>query len=233
VDTNHDVQGNPNLSPEDGHTYSLDVNKPYKIGSTQTTSSLKVFYNDISDQITLSVVNEVPLKYQYINVERFKSKGFTWANEFQVGKFTANAGLSYIGRYNQLEKEAEDSEKFLYSTEINTNLTHSIEKANLLVGLFYKHTGKIEQYVLDSETDKYRKGKTDAFDWLDLTLTWTATKNIQIAGGAKNILDITNVRTTSGSSGGHTSAPTNVGLAYGRSYFLRATYSFNRNNNSN
>lgn len=233
VDVNHDVQGNPNLSPEDGHTYSLDVNKPYRIGSTQITSSLKVFYNDISDQITLSVVNEVPLKYQYINVERFKSKGFTWANEFQVGRFTANAGLSYIGRYNQLEKEAEDSEKFLYSTEINTNLTYSIEKANLLVGLFYKHTGKIEQYVLDSETKKYRKGKTDAFDWLDLTLTWTASKNIQIAGGAKNILDITNVRTTSGSSGAHTSAPTNVGLAYGRSYFLRATYTFNRNNNPN
>jgi outer membrane receptor for ferrienterochelin and colicins len=229
VDVNHDVQGNPNLSPEDGHTFSFDLNRQYKIGKVQTTSSLKAFYNDISDQITLSVVSEVPLKYQYINVERFKSKGFTLANEFQVGKFTANAGLSYIGRYNQLKEEAAQSENFLYSAEINTNVTYSIEKANLLVAFFYKHTGKIEQYVLDATTNEYRKGKTDAFDWLDLTLTWTATKSIQIAGGAKNILDITNVQTTASSSGAHTSAATNVGLAYGRSYFLRATYTLNKN----
>lgn len=226
VDANHDVQGNPNLNPEDGNGISVDLKQNLSIGEAVGFSTLKVFRNDIQDQITLGVVQQNPLRFQYINIDRFKSKGISFNNRFEFARVTVYAGASYIGRFNQLSEDEDTLEDFLFSAEINLNATYSFTKPNLDVALFYKHTGPVNQYVLDDESGDFRLGTTDSFNWFDFTTTWNLSEHFQFRGGIRNIFNITDVNTNSGEAGAHADAPTSVGLTYGRSYFLRATYTF-------
>lgn len=226
VDANHDVRGNPDLIPEDGYGASLDLKKTTQFGKVITSNTLKVFYNDVSDQITLGIVNQNPLQFRYINIERFKSKGISLSNRLVWNQLELMAGFSYIGRFNDFSEEDSDLAEFLYSPEFNFNATYILSKPNLRFAAFYKHTGRVEQYVLDDETNTFRKGKTNAFNWLDFTTTWSATQHLEFQGGARNILDLRDIQTTTGQAGAHSDAPTSVGLTYGRSYFLRASYIF-------
>ncbi|MEL7005430.1 MAG: TonB-dependent receptor, partial [Bacteroidota bacterium] len=141
-------------------------------------------------------------------------------------QLTLNVGVSYIGRYNQFHEDEDELQEFLYSPEANFNATYSLRQPNITFALFYKHTGAVEQYVFDSEINDFRKGKTNSFNWLDYTTTWRPTDHISIQGGVKNILNLTDINTTSGTAGAHSDAPVNVGLTYGRSYFLRLGYTF-------
>lgn len=225
VDANHDVRGNENLVPEDGYGGSLDLKRRSRLATGWSTTNFKIFYNDISDQITLGVVNEQPLQFQYINIDRYKSKGFTISNQFAFQRFSLNAGFSLIGRYNDFNEEDDQLVAFLYAPEVNLNATVNWPSLNLTTAFFYKQTGRVEQYVL-GENDEFVKGKTDAFNWLDFTTTWNPVKKIQITGGVRNIFNIANVQTTAGTAGAHSAAPTAVGLSYGRSYFLRLAYNF-------
>ncbi len=226
VDANHNVQGNTNLDPEDGHGLSIDLKQNLSIGEAVGFSTLKIFRNDIQDQISLAVVNQTPLRFQYINIDRFKSKGVSFSNRFEFANITVNAGVSYIGRFNQLSEDEESLEDFLYSTEVNLNATYTFTKPRISLALFYKHTGPVNQYVLDDTSGDFRQGTTHSFNWLDYTTTWNLSDHIQFRGGIRNIFNITDVNTNSGEAGAHSDAPTTVGLTYGRSYFLRATYTF-------
>lgn len=225
VDSNHDVQGNPDLKPEDGHSLSLDLKMPVHLGSTQYTPSLQVFYNDIRDQITLSVISTSPLKYRYINVDRYKTRGITFSNAFQLGDLMANAGVSVMGRYSKFD-ETDLTDKFLYSVQANLNLTYLIRPLNLTVATYFKHTGKVLQYVQSSTDDDYYRGATDPYNWLDLTFTWSPVSAISVSTGAKNIFDVTNVTTSAVAASAHSEAPTSTGISYGRSYFVRLVYDF-------
>ena len=226
VDANHDVQGNANLNPEDGHGISIDLKQHLYLGEAVGFTTLKVFRNDIQNQIALAVVNQAPLRFQYINIDRFKSKGVSFSNRFEFANLAVNAGISYIGRFNQLSEDEESLDDFLFSTEVNLNATYTFTKPNVSLALFYKHTGPVNQYVLDDESGEFRQGTTDSFNWLDFTTTWNLSDHIQFRGGIRNIMNITDVNTTSGEAGAHSDAPTAVGLTYGRSYLLRAAYTF-------
>lgn len=227
VDANHNVTGNPNLDPEDGFGASMDVKKNMQIGALLGSSSVKVFYNDLKDQITLGVINQNPLQFRYINVERFKSKGVSISNRIEWRNWVFNAGFSYIGRFNRFSQDNEGLNQFLFAPEINANSTYTFKEPRVSLALFYKHTGSVEQYVQDSDApDGFRKGTTNAFNWLDFTTSWKLKNHLELQGGVKNILNLRDINTTSGQAGAHSAAPTSVGLTYGRSYFLKATYNF-------
>lgn len=226
VDANHDVQGNANLDPEDGNGVSLDLKQNFSFGESVGFTTFKIFRNDIQDQIALAVVSDAPLRFQYINIYRFKSKGISFNNRFELPNLTINAGASYIGRFNQLSEDEDSLKDFLFSTEVNLNATYTFNAPKVSLALFYKHTGPVNQYVLDDESGDFRQGTTDSFNWLDYTTTWNLSDHIQFRGGIRNIFNITDVNTTSGEAGAHSDAPTAVGLTYGRSYFLRVAYTF-------
>ncbi len=225
VDTNHDVQGNDQLDPEDGHSLVIDIKKNNKLPSGNLSLNLKAYYNDITDQITLGIVNESPLRYQYINIDRFKSKGLSFLQNLSLGKFSVNTGISWIGRLNSISELPDNLDQFLYTTEINGNISYAIPAINLSFAAFYKHTGAVEQYIQSDNEGEFIKGKTDSFDWLDATTTWNR-GSFSVSTGVKNILNITDVNTTAGQAGTHTGAATTVGRSYGRSYFIKMAYKF-------
>ena len=226
VDANHDVQGNPDLNPEQGYGYSIDLKYTGKINSAKLTSSLKAFYNDIQDQVTLTVVSEVPLRFKYINVDQYQSMGFTLTNGWTQDQLSVNGGVSMIGRLNRLNSVSTDQkhDEFLFSPEYNFNVIYTLTNPNLAFSAFYKRTGKKEQ-LAEAGDGQIEKRMIEGFDWLDITLGWKVGGSVGIDMGVKNVFNLTRITSTAESGGAHSSAPSSRGLAYGRSYFVKLSYS--------
>ncbi|MEM9858336.1 MAG: TonB-dependent receptor [Bacteroidota bacterium] len=225
VDANHHQVGNPNLTPEDGMGFSLDLKKRYHLASTNLSSSLKVFYNRIEDKISFEQFNEQPPKFRRLNVDLFQTVGFTLRNELRLNKLTGTLGFSYIGRYNELRNDRDYLPKvFFYSPEVNASATYTWNNPNISISTFYKYTGREQRYV--NRGNDSVLGEIDAFNWWDANVTWCLNKNLSFQSGVKNILNITDINSTAQAEGAHSAAATTVGLTYGRSYFLKATFDF-------
>ncbi|MEM1001467.1 MAG: TonB-dependent receptor [Bacteroidota bacterium] len=225
VDANHHFVGNPELTPEDGIGYSLDLKKRYQIASGNLSSSLKVFYNRIEDKISSEQFSQEPPKFRLLNVDLFQTKGITLRNELRFNKISGALGFSYIGRYNEMLNDTEDlPEEFFYSPEVNASVTYTWDSPNISLSTFYKYTGREQRYV--SRGGDAVLGEIDAFNWWDANVTWRLNKNLSFQSGVKNILNVTDVNSTAQAEGGHSAAATSVGLTYGRSYFLKATFDF-------
>lgn len=227
VDANHNLQGNPNLSPEDAKSFSFDTKYKPKIGHKFVfETSAKVFYNKVKDKISMALVDKNINAYKYINIHAFESKGVTVQQKISGGRVRFRAGFSYTGLRSDLRStNTERPTEFLYGTELNSALMYSMRKPKLDWALFYKRTGKKEQFYRNNKGE-YKKGRIAPFNWLDFTLGFSPLKHLKITAGARNLLNITNISTTAGQAGAHSSAATSIGLSYGRSYFLRIGFRF-------
>ncbi|MEM7108866.1 MAG: TonB-dependent receptor [Bacteroidota bacterium] len=225
VDANHHQVGNPDLTPEDGIGFSLDLKKRYQIAFGNFSSSLKVFYNRIEDKISLEQFNEQPQKFRLLNVDLFQTKGITLRNELRFNKLSGALGFSYIGRYNEMLNNTEDlPEEFFYSPEVNASVTYTWDSPNISLSTFYKYTGREQRYV--NRGNDTVLGEIDAFNWWDANVTWRLNQKLSFQSGVKNILNITDINSTAQTEGAHSAAATTIGLTYGRSYFLKATFDF-------
>ncbi len=229
VDANHDVTGNENLLPEDIFGTFIAIKKKIKLNGFDLNNSLTVYYNDVSNRISLAVINNEPLQFQYINIDEFKSKGLRFNHTLLFKKWTVNSGFSYNGRRRSITNVTQGADAFLFSSEFNFNATYHLVKDQLKLALFYKRTGRDEQFrVDDAAPEGFVKGRIEAFNQLDFTSTLQFSNRIQLTTGIRNIFNVTDVNSSVQSAGAHTPAPTTIGRSYGRSYFLRANYTFNR-----
>ncbi|MEM6829750.1 MAG: TonB-dependent receptor plug domain-containing protein [Bacteroidota bacterium] len=227
VDANHFVIGTPDLAPENGLGVHLDLKKRFNTSQDrQFNSSFKLFYNRIEDKIAIARFAVNPDRFRYLNVDLFMTQGVSWVNEVRLSsRLSGTFGFSYIGRYNELLNEVEDlPETFFYSPEANLILNYHFEKPGISLATFYKHTGSVQQYA--SQDGQFVLGEVSAFNWLDTNITWRASNLFSLQSGVKNILDITDIRSTAESDGAHSGAANSRGLTYGRSYFLKATFNF-------
>ncbi|MNY52901.1 TonB dependent receptor [compost metagenome] len=70
-----------------------------------------------------------------------------------------------------------------------------------------------------------------AYHMADLTLNKTINKYLTINAGARNLFDVTRLRTKGPAAGAHTAAASNP-FGFGRSYFLGLTMHWSKNNNN-
>ena len=79
VDINHNIHGNQQLQAESSHNFQFDVT--YKIVKGQRITSLEggMFFNQISDMISLAQTSTNNLTFTYVNIGEFRSQGLELA----------------------------------------------------------------------------------------------------------------------------------------------------------
>lgn len=230
-DASHSINGNQNLKAEYSNSftafavYQFIERKHFRINAT-----LGSFYNIFHDLIDTGVDPQNKSQTTYLNVHLFKTQGLTLENKIFYRNLQATLGASYIGRYNQFsDDETTHLPSFTWSSEINTNLLYTLPKMGASVNLFYKYTGKKPIYELPSGTTVPTLAETAGFHLLDLTVSKTISKYINLIGGAKNIFNITSLNNTSSNVGGGHSTGGSVPMSYGRSYFLGLNIQWSKN----
>lgn len=231
VDSNHDIQGNPDLKPEEGMTISLNGEKKintssgwnFKIGASGTYLKLK-------NRIELGLINQSPLKYKYINIDNFESYLFDANFRAQKNNFTVAANVSYYGIAKELKEGGVVSPNDLfYTLEANLSANYTIPKINTTLSLYYKYTGKTQMYVLVSDitSSNFVIGERNDFSMMNFIVSQPFYKNhFEISVGVKNIFDVSSVRDTTINGTAHNAADSALNLFYGRSYFARLNYNF-------
>lgn len=242
VDSNHNVQGNPNLVPEQSTSYELSFKRSCLFDSgAQIGNNLAVTYMDVDDRIDMVLTQVVPTQsYQYVNINKYKMWNISTTEQYSYKNWNVQVGAALVGISRKLDLAAlnvSSDDKFLYSLRLNSSISYNIPKWNTLVALFYKYNGEQQQFIAGTDTDgstKFFLSEIKPYSWMDASVRKLFFKNqLEVTVGARNLFDITNVQTIQnggGSTGGaHGSSSADLLLGYGRSYFIKLTYNLNFN----
>lgn len=233
VDSNHDVQGNQELKPENGYSAFLNLKKQSWFTGFSMTNALKLSYIDVNDKIDLAIVNTSPLQYQYINIDAYRLWGLTTDNSIKKDNWTFNLGATLQGISRIANNEANAENDFLYSFQLNTSGTYLIEKWDTALTLLLKYNGKQQDYFATGTDGNgnsvFTKSTTNAYGWLDASVKKSFfNKALEATLGGRNLLDVTKVSVSDAMSGGtHGGNNNNLLLGYGRSYYLKLSYNLN------
>jgi len=230
-DASHSITGNPDLKAETSNSFngSLDwktqVNPTWKISTV-----LGAFYNDVKDRIAYGQdPNDIQVTTLF-NVERYKTTGLTLNQSHAFRNLTANVGFSYIGRYNLLSEAQAQVPEMSWTPEVNTNLTYQILPWKTTATLYYKWTGALPGYETVTDADGNRAATEimlDGYHWMDISFKKDFGKHLAVNVGARNIMNVKQISSTSGGGGAHGGGNQRP-VGYGRSYFLGLTYQLNK-----
>lgn len=227
VDVNHNIQGNPNLNPEQGKSIFVHLKKDSKFNDAFTMQNkLSGWFMDVKDRIEMIIIPQSTLVYQYNNIDVYKTWGLSLTNSAQYGNFTGNFGLTFSGISKVVDSSVLSNDDFLYAFQINANTSYTVPKWGTIFSAYVKYNGPQYQFV--EKNGAMERGKQNPFTWLDATVKKSfLNKKLEATVGARNLLDITTVNTGNLQSGAHEGSATNLLLGYGRSYFLKLLYKIN------
>lgn len=243
VDSNHNLQGNPDLVPENSTSYEVSFKRACLLGSgAQISNNLAVTYMDVDDRIDMVLTQVTPTQnYRYVNINKYKMWNISTAEQYTYKNFTGKIGAAVVGISRKLDLAAlnlTSDDKFLYSLQLNSSISYNVPKWNTLFALYYKYNGEQQRFVAGTDTDgtaKFFLEEIKPYSWMDASIRKAFFKNqFEVTVGARNLFDITNVQSVrngggDSTGGAHAAGSTDLLLGYGRSYFLKLTYNLNIN----
>jgi outer membrane receptor for ferrienterochelin and colicins len=234
VDANHNLVGNPDLKAEYSNSFNGSLSwAPEKLKAVKFNTTLGGFYNDFNNQIQLVANPNDPNVYSYYNIEKSKTVGVTLDNRIIYKKLEASLGFVYsaYSKSNPEEKSfiKEDDRDFLWTPEVNTNITYNVRLIKTTFGLFYKFVGEKPAFTTGTLNSQPAiiLTKVSAYHLADLTATTLVNKYISTTIGVKNLFDVTNVNNTAVSSGIHNSGGSRA-IGYGRCFFVGVNLQWNK-----
>ncbi|MCX7636510.1 MAG: TonB-dependent receptor [Cyclobacteriaceae bacterium] len=230
-DASHAIEGNTDLKPELSHSYNASWNyRSMLLNRYRATTSASAFYNDVSNMIGYGQKPGNSLVTTYLNIDRFKTTGFTVNQAIYAGILEYNVGAGITGRYNQLREDYASVPEFVWSPEVNGSVVFNSKNKKFNASVYYKFTGKTPYYQLinDGSGNQIPKlAELDSFHWADVTVSHRLGRHFILAGGVRNLFDVVAINNTGVGGGAHSSAgPRPIGN--GRSYFFNLTYSLNQ-----
>ena len=236
VDSNHNIKGNENLTPEQSNYFEANIKKNtyFKSGVSlynSITSGLML----VDDKISMVLTSNNPiLEYKFINVDDYKMWNISSDHRIGYKNWNVSAGFALIGISQRIDTGAlgtSSDDKFLYTLNINTSLSYNIPAYKTQFALYFKHNGKTQQFVADSsDSSKFVLSEISSYRWLDASIRKQFFNNkFEAMVGARNLLNVTDVQSSvsAGIGGGAHTASSNMMLGYGRSYFVKLTYNLN------
>ncbi len=222
VDINHNIVGNEHLKAEHSHSFNLSFTSTHTGEQAICKIEASAFYNMVQQMIALAQISGT--QYTYFNIDKIRTTGIQLQNEMEIRKLKITIGGAYTGRYNQLSSAAAN-QKFLFSPEGKCAIQYAFEKQGVFIALFYKYTGALPSYFLNSNNE-IQKATMEDYHLADCSVSKTLFKNrIRISTGVKNIMDVTNVNGLS-TGDAHTSSENQVTVGMGRTYFIKLDFNF-------
>jgi len=230
VDINHNIHGNEDLVAETSQNVNLALNyNPQTPAAYNWGIDLGLFYNHIKNKIELAQVSAEPLLYSYTNVDEYYTQGFEFNFNNRVYPWLKIIlGFAVTGR-KQYDESSNSSHDFIYSNDATTQINYWWQKTDLHFSFFYKYNGAYPILVLNED------GTTDistisAYNSLDINMNrWFWKRRINIQIGGKNLFNNTNINATGSQSGGiHSGGGGSVPVNWGRTFFARVQFKFNK-----
>lgn len=231
-DASHSIRGNKNLKAEQSDSFTASLSFAAKDNDALNFRSvLSGFYNNIRNRIDYGVDPNDRSVTTLLNVAKYKTTGGTLENTLTWKNFQANLGFSLTGTYNSYSETPElygESAEFVWTPELNSNLTYTFEKLGATANLAFKYSGKRPFYELNADS-KVNLAKAGAYSIADLMFTKRLVKGITLNAGVNNLFDVTALTNTSVTTGGaHSAGGGPIPFGYGRSYVVGLNYNWSK-----
>ena len=230
VDSNHNVTGNEQLTPENSLSFFTHIKNKWRNNNANTSSKFQIGYINVKDRIDLAIVSTSPLlAYKFINIDKYQSVNFTSETAVKYNGLKLKIGATYYGVSKVLTQVENAKDDFLFTLQLNTNLSYKIEKLNTLVALNIKYNGPESEFVEKTNSTGgtvFVKGTTEAYTLGDFSNKTTFfNKRLEATLGIRNLMNVTTLNSTAINGGvEHTPISYNYLMGYGRSYYLKLKY---------
>lgn len=240
VDSNHNIQGNAELVPENSTSYELSFKRDCLLNSGgQISSNVALTFLNVDDRIDMVLTQVLPsMTYKYVNINKYKMWNLSTTEQYAYNNWNVKLGAALVGISQELDLAAlniTSDDKYLYSLQLNSSISYTIPKWNTLFSLYYKYNGQQQQFVAGTDQNgnaKFFLNEVAPYSWMDASIRKSFFKNqLEVTAGARNLFDIQSVQLiqNGGTGGAHAAGSSDLLLGYGRSYFLKLTYNLNFN----
>ncbi len=215
VDINHNIQGNSNLVPERSDNWVASIDYRHRVSNNiQAKFKVNFFYNEVINQIQLSLVDMNTNLYRYINIGEMNTQGGSLNTDLFINQLKITLGGSIIQNESQLSGKVEEITKWTVK-QANLNLNYEVKRFDLGIHYFSRFTGKTIGFT--SSTIPY---ELPGFTLSDLSMSknW---KSIRIQVGAKNLFNVTQVGNLLQTGGVHSSSNGGLNIGMGRTFFIQ------------
>jgi len=220
----HNVQGNPDLEAENSDNFTFSTDYRSSFGKVNLTASLSAFYNEIKNRITLVEKNPVTGLYMYDNLDEFYSRGGEIRGRAAISNFNVEAGFAYTGTNDIISGYAEQADIAWYP-EFTAAADYTLKKYKTTFSLFWKNYGERPVYRYENNTPV--QSINEGYQLLDASIRQPFLKDkLQVTAGAKNLLDVTDVRASSGSGVHSGSVAGGAPMAMGTFFFTKISFTF-------
>lgn len=228
-DSNHSLKGNPELKPEDGHTFNASINVQQRVKTNHViTFSTSTFYNNISNKIDWKIRQSIGPEvdtFQYFNVRKYVTYGGDVSLGYRWKRFNVNTSVLFT-RYEMSNTQSGNDKIKVFSPDFTATAGYTIPKAELTINVYYKFNGP---KPLFSVNNSIQAGTRNSFHWLDVSVSRSFWKDrIQVMVGGKNLVGVRNVTATGVSSVGHNMSGSAVNLGWGRTFFTSLILHFSK-----
>ena len=222
VDINHNIFGNPDLKAESADHFDLQIKRDWISGKRLWRWETNAFYNQIEQQITLA--QEIgTTRFSYFNVDEFRTLGIQSKLVYQQEHFKITAGGGYTGLFNALHA-LDNVPDYNYTPEGQIQVQYKVPPWATSFNVFYRLIGARNGFGLDPDQNLIET-QFSQYELLDFTVSRPVFENrIQLALGAKNLFDVTDVSFSGNSGVAHSSSSGQAPISWGRSYFIRLSF---------
>jgi outer membrane receptor for ferrienterochelin and colicins len=227
VDINHNVRGNEQLQAEVAHnamaSYKYRHTYPNINGRILAVElNTRGFYNHVSQQIQLAMLDQSTQLYQYINIGKINSTGANLDIDLTFKQHsrsawttTATLGADWINTRSQLSDSSDWQGFNTIQGKFNLKLSHA--KTRSSAQLFCRYSGNTRGFLANGNTYQIAP-----YTLVDFTLNTAIANNsnhpIMLQAGCKNLLNITQLQ---GQAGGGIHGGNGVlNISPGRALFL-------------
>lgn len=236
VDINHNVRGNESLQAELAHnamaSYKYRHTYPDICGRILAVElNTRGFYNRVSQQIQLAMLDQSTQLYQYINIGKINSTGanvdidLTYKQHYRSAWITtATVGADWINTRSQLSDSMDWQGFNTLQGKFNVKMSH--QKTGSSVQLFCRYSGNTRGFLANGNTYNIAP-----YTLADITFNKTlANKNrnlwyiLTLQAGCKNLLNVTQLQGQAG--GGIHGGNGLLNISPGRALFLSVSFQF-------
>jgi len=218
VDINHNITGNPNLTPENSRHAHLYFTWNETFSETQQLKiEPSLFYNQLKNMIALTQVQGT--EYTYLNIDEYTTFGGKIQLSYNIHPdFNFKAGYAYLAYSNRFQSE-DSPENFQYSPEFTASFNYWRAQQKFRFNVIYKFTGAVPSFIAGAD-GQATQTLIPSYNLLDVTASYGLWKNrILFSAGVKNLFDVTNLTVANGGGGVHSGGDFSA-VSWGRSYFL-------------
>ena len=229
VDINHDIHGNENLKAET--SINTNILLQYNSSSEQLYVwglELNLFNNNIKDNIQLIPLSENTTVYTYVNVSNYISRGVELGFNNNIYPWlTLKFGVALTGV--KIDYSESSDLDFEYYTDYNASVNYWLRKYDINFSLYYKYNGESPQLYFINSDEEPELRFMQAYQTLDANLSkWFWKRRVNLQLGGKNLFNNTNIDVVGGSQGGIHTAGSAVAVNWGRTFFVKLQFRFNK-----